>query len=192
MQGYQAGAVSAPMRPYESWLGSSIYGGGQREKTFVDKTMARQDVDEIKDLMMKEDLSRQDLRKLQYLIGGIERKLENFTPYDRYLLGKFFTWIRDFESIIEGLLDFKEKLDEGTIPKTEYSEKMVENVRHKMLHNFLFLIDVFLYLSRSTLSINAEAFRTITSQRFEYAYSTPPMALAPEDRRQSLGLIFKK
>ena len=90
---------------YEASLGRYIYGGGGQEKSFIDKTLARSDIDEIKEIMQKSDLERPDLLKLLYLLAGSEIKLVNFGEFDRYLLGKYYAWIRDFVATAENLYD---------------------------------------------------------------------------------------
>lgn len=155
--------------PYEYNLGRYIY-GGQTEKTFIDKTLARSDIEEIKDIMQKEDLKRKDLLKLLYLLSGTEIKLVNFDEFDRYLLGKFYAWIRDFVASAETLYDIQEDIAKKKITVNANTIKMLENVRVKLVHSVKFLVDVFFYLSRSTLSLEASGFDTITKTRYEYYY----------------------
>lgn len=168
--------------PYEQYLSQSLY-GGQQEKTFIDKTLARSDVNEIKDIMEKEDLTRKDLLKLLYLLSGTEIKLVNFGDYDRYLQGKFYAWIRDFVASAESLYDYKQEINKGNIKVNNNTKKMLENIRVKMLHNIKFLCDVYLYLSRSTLSLEATAFDTITKNRYEYYYPGQ-QPYAPQEQKR--------
>jgi len=158
---------------YERQLSGYLHGGSV-EKTFVDKTLAKEEVNEIKELMQKSSLNREDLLKLLYLLAGNEVKLLNFGAYDRYLLGKFFAWVRDFVSCSEILFDYKDKVDEGKIKISPMAKQALLNSEKMLLHDIKFVIDVYCYLGRSTLSLGATAFDTLTSQRFEYAYSNAP------------------
>lgn len=175
-----------PVQPYESYLGQYLY-GGQAEKSFIDKTLARSDAEEIKEIMQKEDLTRQDLLKLLYLLSGVETKLLNFGSWDRYLQGKFYAWIRDFVACAESLYDYKEKIEERKLKVNENTVDMLENIRVKMLHNIKFLCDVYLYLGRSTLSLEAVAFDTITTNRYEYSY--PGQQQIPAGQESKRGLF---
>lgn len=176
------------MQPYEANLGQYLYGGVQ-EKTFIDKTLARSDVEEIKDIMQKEDLTRQDLLKMLYLLSGSEIKLVNFGDFERYLQGKFYAWIRDFVASAETLYDIREDVAKGKIKVNEHTKKMLENIRVKMLHNIKFLCDVYLYLSRSTLSLEATAFDTITKNRYEYYYPGGQQFPAQPQQQRQGGLL---
>ena len=152
----------------------------QSEKTWIDKVLDRQDVERVRELMRKEDLSRDELLELLYLLAGAELKLVNFGEWDRYLLGKYFAWIRDFVSVAEGIYDFisdleKEDLDDET-------RKAAENVKKYILHAVKFNVDVYFYLERSTLSLGGAAFDTLTKSRFEYAYPQAEISSQPEQK----------
>jgi hypothetical protein len=156
-------------RPYEGYLGQHLY-SGQQEKSFVDKTLARSDVDEIKDIMQKDELTLHDIRRLLYQLAAIETKLLNFGDWERYLQGKFYAWIRDFAQSLELTYSVIDDAKTGKSSMNKHTKAMLENCRKKMQHNLLFLCDVYLYLGRSTLSIEATAFDTITKNRYEYYY----------------------
>jgi len=46
----------------------------------------------------------------------------------------------------------------------------IQRIKQDVIHNFKFMVDVFDYLSSSTLSLGAAAFDKLTSARFEYHY----------------------
>lgn len=159
----------------------------QTEKTWIDKILDRHDVERVRELIRKEDLNRNELLELLYLLAGNELKLVNFGDWDRYLLGKYFAWIRDFVSVAEGVFDFidglmKEEYDEDT-------KKAAENVKKHILHAVKFNVDVYFYLMRSTLSISASAFDTLTKSRFEYAY---PQAELTQPEQKSYFSFFMR
>lgn len=139
----------------------------QHERTFVDKVLDRQDVERIRELMRKEDLSRDELLELLYLLAGIEVKLVNMGEWDRYLLGKYFAWIRDFVSVAETIFDY---VEDPSIEVDEETKKLLENIKKNVMHAVKFNADVYLYLMRSTLSLGGAAFDTLTKARFEYHY----------------------
>lgn len=174
---------------YEQLLGQNLY-GGRNEKTFIDKTLARSDVDEIKEIMQKDYLTQHDIRKLLYQLAAIETKLLNFGDWERYLQGKYYAWIRDFAQSLEMnhkvLADIKKK----DVKANDKVKRMLETVREKMQHNLLFLCDVYLYLGRSTLSLEATGFDTITKNRYEYFYPGYQQGLnMPQEKKGFLGLF---
>jgi len=177
------------MQPYniETRLGHLLY-SQNTEKSFIDKVLAKNDVEKIKDLMKKEKLERTDLLELLYMLPSIEIKLVNMGEWERYLLGKFFSWIRDFVASAELLYDYLDKIDTGEIKVTEKTKKALENTQKLILHDIKFLVDVFFYLARSTLSLGATGFDTLTKSRFEYYY--PEHMQKPEQEKKSHFSIF--
>jgi len=156
------------------------------ERTFVDKVLDRQDVESIKALMRKEDLTREELLELLYLLASNEVKLVNLGDWDRYLLGKYFAWIRDFVSIAETLYDYLELIrknpDDEDLQLDDETRKELENAKKQILHAVKFNADVYLFLMRSTLSIEGVAFDTLTKNRFEYAYPQVDISAQPEQK----------
>jgi len=181
-----------PAKSYESQLSSGLY-GGTVEKTFVDKVLAKEEVNEIKQLMQKSTLTREDLLKLLYLLAGNEIKLLNFGEFDRYLLGKFFAWVRDFVSCAELLFDYKDRVERKEVKISKLARAALKNSETMLLHDIKFVIDIYCYLGRSTLSLGAVSFDTLTSQRFEYAYSNAlPVATVPDNKGFQIKLGGKK
>lgn len=207
---------------FENLFGQKMFSSQQTEKSYTDKLLAKDDVKSIQDLIKKDDLTRSELLEILYLLSSSEIKLANFGEWDRYLLGKFLAWIRDFVSSCEILYDYKEMYEKFDVKKDEASSKiaidaeiadykktlevcfnyteetekdekiklmmskyeeslpstmkdiisLMENNRKFMLHNIKFLVDIFLYLSRSTLSLGMNAFEILSTSKFEYAYPT--------------------
>jgi len=146
----------------------------QKEKTFTDKLLARDDVQRISELMKKEKLERKDLLELLYLCGGTEAKLLNFGEWDRYLQLKFFTWIRDFVHCAELMYDYQDYLLEqkkqGKIILTKRAEQLLKNNERIIEHITKFLIDLYLNIGRTTMSLGANAFLELLKNKFEIAY----------------------
>jgi hypothetical protein len=169
-----APAAASPYT-FEGMLGQRLYTGTQ-EKTHTDKLLARQDIGQIQALIKKDDLTRSELLEMMYLLSSSEIKLANFGEHDRYLLGKFLAWIRDFTNVCEILYDYREAYEkiDAEDPDKETKEDMkglMESNRKYMLHNIKFLVDLFLYLSRSTLSLSMSAFEILSTAKYEYAYA---------------------
>jgi len=194
MQQMQAGqGYGQRYNPFEYQLGSYLYGSNP-EKTYIDKLIARGEVEEIKEIMQKDDLTRNDLLRTLYLLAANEIKLVNFGEWERYLLGKYYAWIRDFVASAEILYDYRDKIEakDSEIKINENTKKMLENVRVKMLHNIKFLCDVYLFLSRSTLSLGATAFDTISKNRYEYAYpGYQQQQVMPEQKRGMFNITMR-
>ncbi|MFW6121189.1 MAG: hypothetical protein ACOC80_09875 [Petrotogales bacterium] len=174
-----------PTYGFERDMGGMLF-SQDHEKTFIDKVLDRKDSERLRELMMEEELTRGQLLELLYIIVSINTKLVNYSDWDRYLLGKFLAWIRDFCTLHECLLDYIDEYVEREVICTDKEEKLkIQNVintlyqiRKHESHNLKFLIDVFLYLSNSTLSISAVAFDTLSKSRFEYSY--PQQGYSPQ------------
>lgn len=80
------------------------------EKTFIDKVMAKEEVAQIRDLIKKPRLNREDLLELLYLLSSVESKLLNYGAWDRYVILKYFVWIREYVKINEILYDYADDL----------------------------------------------------------------------------------
>jgi hypothetical protein len=182
------------------------------EKSFVDKVLNRQDSERLQKLMKKDKLNRSDLTEILYIISGTNVKLVNYNDWDRYLLGKAFAWIRDFATLCEDVIIWKDAIGKekkeaqrnvltGDISKKERLEYKENNLKdaHKISrrvneiqeHNFKFLVDVYLNLSNSTLSLGASGFDTLTKSRFEYFYPLENQNTQPAQSGR-LNLNLKK
>lgn len=177
--------------PYESTIGQSLY-SQNAEKTFIDKTLARQEVEEIKDLMKKQDLTREDLLQLLYLVAGNESKLVNLNEWDRYVLLLFYAWIREFVSIAEGFYDYENYLAERGADFSKDTLKNFVAAKNTMIHNVKFLVDVYLNIMRTTLSLEGAAFHGILTNRFEYAYTGMQGTEQPEKKKGIMSVILKR
>lgn len=183
-----------PTYGFERDVGGMMYRTDE-EKTFIDKVLDRKDSERLRNLMLQEELDRSELLELLYIIVSINTKLVNFSDWDRYLLGKFLAWIRDFTTLHEALLDYideYEALPEGHEKRKEIEQILntLYSVRKHASHNLKFLVDIYLYLSNSTLSISAVAFDTLSKSRFEYSY--PQRQYTPMQPQRSFLNVFNK
>lgn len=167
---------------------SNSMAGGFKPKAYSDKLLAKEDVDEIKDLVAKDFLTSSDLRRLVYLLSGTEIKLVNFGNKDRYLIGKYLTWIRAAVKLQETNLRQMEALDDFKVETKEQHEtrmmlgvfkgqfvttttkKIYKTITEMLDSEIKYLCNIYLYLTRSSLSLGATAFDQLGANRTEYEY----------------------
>jgi len=156
----------------EDQISKSIF-SKQTEKTFIDKILAKDDVAAIKELVKKDDLTRSDLRELLYMISAVEQKLVNYTEWDRYIVLKFFVWVRENVKIMELMYDWEDQQKDKTnkFKLTDEETRLFKKSKNIMGHNLKFLIDLFLNIMRTSLSVNGAAFFEILQNKYELKYS---------------------
>lgn len=173
----------------------NMVSGQYQEKAYTDKLLGRKDVERLAQLMKKETLERSDVLELLYMLSAVEIKLSNLGDWDRYLLGKFYAWIRDFVNVAEVLYDWEDKVKKGDLgPELKNDEEvtqMMDNIQVLWVHNIKFLVDIFLYLSRSTLSLGMSAFDALSKMRYEYDYSQGYNGAPPAQNRSPLSFSVK-
>lgn len=160
------------------------------EKARTDKLLAKDDIAKIEELIKKDRLELKDLRNLVYLLAGAEIKLVNFGKSDRILIGKFLTWIRDLIAIYEVRIKDNELLMSN--PKTTDETLLAAKTISQMLDEYIkYLAALFLYGTRSSLSLGATAFSSLNTEKFEYEYNTRATNVNQElsQKKKFLGLI---
>lgn len=160
------------------------------EKARTDKLLAKDDIAKIEELIKKDRLELKDLRNLVYLLAGAEIKLVNFGKSDRILIGKFLTWIRDLIAIYEVRIKDNELLMSN--PKTTDETILAAKTISQMLDEYIkYLAALFLYGTRSSLSLGATAFSSLNTEKFEYEYNTRATNVNQElsQKKKFLGLI---
>ena len=186
------------------------------EKTAIDKVLDRADVEAIRGLIKKKNLKREEMLEILYLLSSNEIKLLNYSEWDRYLMVKFFVWIREFIKMLELLYDYEDELKKKsnvcseckgyivdreevkkscacvkpipTVFLSDRTKRTFENIKQLSEHNAKFLIDLYLNIARSTLSLKGSAFDMLLKERFEMAYpQANNLTPTPEDK----GGIFK-
>lgn len=158
------------------------------EKTFIDKILAKDDIAKMKDLVRKEDLTRSDMLELLYLISGVEQKLVNYSEWDRYVILKFFVWIREFVKLMELLFDWEDnqKKIEEQFTLTAEQRLLFDKSKKIMEHNVKFLMDLFLNIMRSSLSVNGSAFFEILRNKYELKYDYSGQLVGAQQEKKSL------
>ena len=183
---------------FENAIEQSLFRGAS-EKTFIDKILAKDDVNALRELVKKPRLNRQDLLDILYLLSSAESKLLNYGEWDRYVILKFFVWIREFVEAAELLYDYvddREKRIKSSIPSEMIVEnvevsQLLDNARRRLEHSVKFLIDVYLNINRTTLSLGASGFKEILNNKFEINYSGQQGQQMPQAEAQKGGL-FKR
>lgn len=170
------------------------------EKTYIDKILSKADVDDVRALMKKSPLNRSEILELMYWLAGNESKLVNYSEWDRYIILKFFVWIRDFIKVSERLFDYQDDLKRKESlcscggyrdePDKRYivckcpefnqvfrvsdrTRKLLSNNERLIEHNTKFLCDLYVNIARTSLSVKAFGFQSILNNKYELQYSAP-------------------
>lgn len=153
---------------------------GNTEKTFLDKLLARDDVDRLREILAKTELSDEDLKIALYQLNSTEAKLVNYSPWERHVMLKFHIWIRADVKILQLYLHAKigiDKLTDATNKESYLSDANKILVKDKIaelkkmyIEIIQSLSDVFLHIERTSLSIDGMAFKEALKNRFEIDY----------------------
>lgn len=185
------------MTDFEQNLQNSLF-SGKSEKTFIDKLLAKDDAISVREIIRKKKLEREDLVELLYLLSGTEAKLLNYSEWDRYVILKFFIWIREFVKVAENLYDYQDDLNfkqnlclkceklfnkvgdqikecECTEPVkpdplNSRTKKLLFNNERNIEHAAKFLIDLYFNIARTTLSLRGTGFIEMLKNKFEISY----------------------
>lgn len=161
------------------WSDSSFYNSLAQqsavptERTLIDKILARRNVEKIEDLLRKEEWTREDLKLLLNHLVSDELKLLYFRDWDRYVLGKYFIWLREIVRIGEHYYDVEERIKQRPVhdnAKKELRLRTLKRIEKQLISSIQFAADIFLYLARSSLSLYGKAFDTLLKTRVEYEY----------------------
>lgn len=153
------------------------------EKTFIDKVLARQDVEKIRELIKKPNLSREELLDILYNVAGTEAKLVNYGEWDRYVMNKFFVWLREFVKLAEQLFDYIDFLEKDEKYNVSHrGEILLQACRNLLEHNCKFLIDLYLNIARTSMSLGATAALELMRNKYEIAYQGMHPPAQPESK----------
>lgn len=179
----------------ENKLGGQMF-NPVREKTFTDKSLAKDEIAKIEQIIKKFDLSKEDWSQLMYLLAGVESKLLNYDDDQQIILAKWFTYLKDFVDFQIILLSYKEMLEK----KEKESKKEKDPSKHFELkpHSWRgmeklikihgmetkFLIDAFFFVGRTSLSVGGVGFTSINTDKYEYNYTQQqPGVQAPQAKK---------
>lgn len=159
----------------ENNIANSMFQGSS-EKTYIDKLLGKQDIDRLAEIMKKDNLERHDVKTILYYMASSESKLWNLDEWTRYILLKLYVWIRDFVKNFEILFDYEDDLNKkkkkGIIDDKTYknNQKLLYNNKRMMTHNLNFLIDLYMNIARTTLSVGATGFLEPLHNKYEISY----------------------
>jgi hypothetical protein len=156
---------------FEAGLGAAIF-RGNAEKTYLDKLFSGEDADRIKELMKISPLDRSQLLELLYLLSGNEAKKLNYGEWERYIILKFFVWVREFTKQIERFFDYIENLkDKKEYVLNDTTLLLIKNNQRTLEHDAKFLVDVYLNIARTSLSLGATGFLEPLKNKYELEYT---------------------
>jgi hypothetical protein len=164
------------------------------ERTSIDKMLGKQEIDDVKELIKKSHLTREELLELLYRVHSTECKLLNLDEKLKYLLSKYFVWIGDFILCIHLMFDFAEQLktQEALMSKKEYkptgreiilsedSKKMFSDMQISMEEAAKFLITVYYSVARPTVSIGAMGLKEASTTRIQSFSQAEQSAMPPQ------------
>lgn len=158
------------MGDFEESLQKSIM-SGTSEKSYLDKLFSKEDVDRVRNLIKKPKLNRSELKELFSMLSSNEAKKWNYGADDRYIMAKYFVWIREFVAIAEGMYDYEENLDQKKVKISKQSKKIFEDNVALMEHSIMFMVDLYFNLARTTLSLGGTGFLEALKNKYEMQYS---------------------
>lgn len=168
------------MEPEQYQTFNNIMASVESNRKNIDQFMIKDMINRIRFLMRRDELSKEDLSELLYLLTATELKMTRFSLVDRRILGKFFVWLRDFVSLTGEYYDFiaderknfgltGSENSNGIIQETtpqfrQEIEKLLERAMHGCLSGTKFLSDVYLFIERSGLSVEGWAFNKMAEK----------------------------
>lgn len=163
----------------EEAIQKSIF-SNTNEKTYTDKVLAREDVNRLRDLVRKDPLVREDLLEILYLLSGVESKLVNYNEWDRYIILKYFVWVREFVRACELMYDFEDDMKIKNWALSPQAKNILNNNRRLMQHNAKFLVDLYLNMSRTTLSKGGGMVKDLVTNKYDISYPQLAPNAAPK------------
>ena len=192
---------------FEKGLQKSIF-SQSTEKSFIDKLLARDDVDKMRELIKKDDWTRKDVSEILYLLSGNEQKLLNHTDYSRYFSLKFYVWVREFAKTLEEFYDARDYYeikdkptnktgkkdkskgeDKPSFKLTDRAKLMNKNIIKELEHTTKFLIDLLLRIDRTSMSLGAKAFQEALTNRYEVVYPQQTVLGGGGVQQQRSGIL---
>lgn len=155
------------------------------EKTNIDKVLAKDETQQLRELVKKPELARSELLDMMYLLAATESKLYKFNNYKRKIIMLFYARIREHVDMLQQLIDYidiesaKEK--NGAYVITPRTKSLLLTCRRRLDQNTKFLVQVYLNLCRTTLSMEALGFLETLKQKFELLTKSESRGLTLED-----------
>lgn len=173
---------------FEDRIANQMF-SGSGERTYIDKLLSKEDIQAIREIIKKDELTRTDMLELLDYLPGAESKLLNLDDWDRYVLLKFYAWIRALVMCAEYFYDYDDKINEkngvpAKIIVSDRTKKVFINGKRILSHAVKSLVDLYLNISRTSLSVGGMGLLEFLKQRFELAYSNLPQLQTPQMNNQ--------
>jgi hypothetical protein len=162
------------------------------ERSTMDKVTAKDEVASLRALMKKKRWEKDDLFEASYLLTANEAKLWYLDEWERYIVGKFFVWLREFLSIEQTIISYQDSLDENKTEISPEAKQSLEQSRMLMENINKTGIDCYLYVARTSLSVNGRAFETLTSNTYEIVYPQDQSVVQQNEKKGMFGGVLKK
>ncbi len=95
---------------FEQALQNNLFSKGQ-DKSFVDKVLARDETQAIREIMTKERWTRKEVQAMSSLVTGTLSKLTRLNAQTFPLINKLYLWIGEAVKLAEGMYDYEERLN---------------------------------------------------------------------------------
>lgn len=163
------------------------------ERTTIDKLLGKEDIARIREIIKKENLTRQDIRELNSMMASSESKIANLGEWDRYVIMKYYVWIQEMLVVGELLLDYEnQKINQteairkakkfSTFTPTKKTKQMYNNIKLQWEHNFKLMLNLYLNIMRTSLSLGGTAFKELLTNKFEGIYNYPNQTALPQQQ----------
>jgi len=192
-----------------------------KEKTFIDKLLGKEDVQAVREIIKKPKLTRSDMLEALYMLSSNESKLLNYSAWDRYVILKFFVWIREFIKVAELSFDYQDDLElkeklckcggyvnitdknlnylkkcDCKVPVnifviTTRTKRLLENQQRLIEHNVKFLIDLYFAIGRTSLSLGGTGFLEILKNKYEISYDQKQTITQNQEKKGGGILSFR-
>lgn len=165
---------------FESTLRQAVFNNGY-EKTNYDKTLSKDEVFRLREIVRKEVFNIADIQECQNILVSTEVKLTNFDDWDRYIVGKYYIWLSEFAKRYSKSLRAKKFYDEITSELSDRTKKARIEIEKEYAETYKLMVHVYCYLIRSPLSIGGTLINRFTTQRQEIEYKgSLPIQPAPQ------------
>lgn len=153
------------------------------EKSYLDKVYGRKDIEDIRKLMTKEHLNREDVNKLLDLMAGQEAKLVNMGAYERYVILKFYAWIADICRKAQYLYDYEEDVVNGKVGLDQDTKRLFETAKFRLEYAIKYLVEVYLNINRTSLSLGGTGFSSGIETKWDITYNQAGLSQGKENSK---------
>jgi len=169
---------------------SQVLNHNKAEKTSIDKLLSKEDIKRMVELSRKDKLERSDILELLSLCISSESKLTNLSEWDRYYVLKIFVWLRQIINRALHVYDYDALIKQnealGIIKISSTFKSINERNRRLAEYNAKFMIDLYLNIMRTSLSVGGAAFTELLRNKHEIVYNESNKLMLPEQQKKGL------